>query len=509
MLLPLALIALVTGLWRFGANPVLSFWLAYILTRPLGANIGDWLATPAKEQGLGLGTFGTSLVFLGAILACVVYLSLSRADVVEEHDEASAPPTSEGRQRISLGVLALAAIATCGVLVWADHQPHQDALAAEEGAAPTCADDSAHVAPAKAFPAGDVRSSSRSRRTSSAGSAPATSPRQQRGRPTWRPRGTTPRTVWSPRTAAPGPTSTTRWTACSRRSGRPPRTRRPRRAPSRPSSGRSGEPRRTRAPRHRLGRGPRPGACPARGGGRLRPAGAGRGGGPGRGGPGGAAGLGGRRTRRRIDRRDHGRDRRPQGRRGPGPPGVAGRRARDPHPGVPVRPHLWGDRARAGTARRDRSPRVGRGRGGADRAAGGGGPGAARPALPQRRARRDAARRARRRRRGPGAGTPRQEVAGHRGLADEVVTDDPADAGRVHGAVPGVVGVDDHHRGLVAGEQAAGHGHEHVVVPEPAPAQAPRRAPPRCRPSHVPSSVVRGTPAPDGRAVAPPPTRAR
>lgn len=158
VLLPLTLIALVTALWRFGANPVLSFWLAYILTRPLGANIGDWLATPAKDQGLGLGTFGTSLVFLGAILACVVYLSLSRADVVEEQAAPTAPPTSETRQRVSLGVLALAAVATCGVLGWANSQPHQDALAAEEGAAPSCSSGSTHGAPAQVFPAADVRS---------------------------------------------------------------------------------------------------------------------------------------------------------------------------------------------------------------------------------------------------------------------------------------------------------------------------------------------------------------
>ncbi|MEV5000305.1 hypothetical protein MRBLML1_000856 [Nocardioides sp. LML1-1-1.1] len=157
VLLPLTLIALVTGLWRFGANAVLSFWLAYILTRPLGANIGDWLATPAKDHGLGLGTFGTSLVFLGAILACVVYLSLSRADVVEEQAAPTAPVTSEHRQRISLAVLGLAAVATCGVLGWAHSQPHQDALAAEEGAAPTCSGPGTHVAAASAFPAADLR----------------------------------------------------------------------------------------------------------------------------------------------------------------------------------------------------------------------------------------------------------------------------------------------------------------------------------------------------------------
>jgi uncharacterized membrane-anchored protein len=82
-LLPLGLIAAVLVAWRLGMGPVLSFWLAYILTRPLGANIGDFLAAPRSEGGFGLGTFWTSLVFLGTILAVVVYLSVTRADVTE------------------------------------------------------------------------------------------------------------------------------------------------------------------------------------------------------------------------------------------------------------------------------------------------------------------------------------------------------------------------------------------------------------------------------------------
>ena len=86
VLLPLALIGVVALMWRLGANEVLTFWLAYILTRPLGANIGDWLATPSSEKGLGLGTFVTSIIFLVAILVTVVYLSISRTDVIENHD---------------------------------------------------------------------------------------------------------------------------------------------------------------------------------------------------------------------------------------------------------------------------------------------------------------------------------------------------------------------------------------------------------------------------------------
>jgi uncharacterized membrane-anchored protein len=62
-------------------NAVLSFWLAYILTRPLGASIGDEMSqTSHKYGGLGLGTTGTSYIFLGAILVLVVYLTWTKRD---------------------------------------------------------------------------------------------------------------------------------------------------------------------------------------------------------------------------------------------------------------------------------------------------------------------------------------------------------------------------------------------------------------------------------------------
>jgi uncharacterized membrane-anchored protein len=68
-------------------NAVLSFWLAYILTRPLG----DYLASPTAEGGLGLGTNLTSFIFLGTILALVVFLAISKRDVIR-----SAPAMAAG-----------------------------------------------------------------------------------------------------------------------------------------------------------------------------------------------------------------------------------------------------------------------------------------------------------------------------------------------------------------------------------------------------------------------------
>jgi uncharacterized membrane-anchored protein len=67
---------------RFRLNAVLSFWMAYILTRPLGASIGDYLSQAPADGGLGLGTTVTSFIFLAAILALVVYLTLSRLDEI-------------------------------------------------------------------------------------------------------------------------------------------------------------------------------------------------------------------------------------------------------------------------------------------------------------------------------------------------------------------------------------------------------------------------------------------
>jgi uncharacterized membrane-anchored protein len=75
-------IALVTFAWRYlRLNAILAFWLAYILTRPLGASLGDYLSQPKADGGLGLGTTGTSVIFLSAILVIVVYLTLSRRDL--------------------------------------------------------------------------------------------------------------------------------------------------------------------------------------------------------------------------------------------------------------------------------------------------------------------------------------------------------------------------------------------------------------------------------------------
>ncbi len=71
-----ALIAAITAAYYLGANAVLAFWLAYILTRPLGASLGDLLSQAQTYGGLGLGTVVTSVAFLAVIVALVTLLSL-------------------------------------------------------------------------------------------------------------------------------------------------------------------------------------------------------------------------------------------------------------------------------------------------------------------------------------------------------------------------------------------------------------------------------------------------
>ena len=96
VLLPTGLIVAVFAAWRLGTGPVLSFWLAYILTRPLGANIGDYLGSARADGGFGLGTLGTSVLFLTTILAVVVYLTLTSRDPAPSSP--ATPPGNQGRR---------------------------------------------------------------------------------------------------------------------------------------------------------------------------------------------------------------------------------------------------------------------------------------------------------------------------------------------------------------------------------------------------------------------------
>jgi uncharacterized membrane-anchored protein len=69
------LIAFIAVFYSLGFNPVFTFWVAYILTRPLGASLGDLLSQSRHYDGVGLGTIHTSLAFLTVIIALVAWVT--------------------------------------------------------------------------------------------------------------------------------------------------------------------------------------------------------------------------------------------------------------------------------------------------------------------------------------------------------------------------------------------------------------------------------------------------
>jgi len=70
--------------WRLRLDPVVAFWSAYVLTRPLGASVADWLGKPAGRTGLGLGDGAVTVAAVGLIVALVAWLTAA--------DRRSAPP---------------------------------------------------------------------------------------------------------------------------------------------------------------------------------------------------------------------------------------------------------------------------------------------------------------------------------------------------------------------------------------------------------------------------------
>ncbi len=87
MIFAAAIAAITVAHLKFGLTGVLAFWLAYILTRPLGASIGDYLSQAPADGGIGLGTTATSGLFLAAIIATVAYLTITKRDVETAHDD--------------------------------------------------------------------------------------------------------------------------------------------------------------------------------------------------------------------------------------------------------------------------------------------------------------------------------------------------------------------------------------------------------------------------------------
>ena len=67
--------------WKLNLNGVAAFWMAYVLTRPLGASFSDWVSKPGSLSGLSFGNGRTALVILVAVLALVGYLAIAQPDI--------------------------------------------------------------------------------------------------------------------------------------------------------------------------------------------------------------------------------------------------------------------------------------------------------------------------------------------------------------------------------------------------------------------------------------------
>jgi uncharacterized membrane-anchored protein len=85
VLLFAAIIAIPAVGWlRFNMNPIVAFWFAYIVTRPLGASFADWFGKPPAISGLGLGDGTVSGVALLVFIALVAYVTVTKPDVQGE-----------------------------------------------------------------------------------------------------------------------------------------------------------------------------------------------------------------------------------------------------------------------------------------------------------------------------------------------------------------------------------------------------------------------------------------
>ncbi len=82
----IAAIAIAHSKFKLGA--IVAFWAAYILTRPLGASVGDLFSQAKADGGMGMGTTVTSVVFLTAILGVVTFLTITKRDRIEGADDA-------------------------------------------------------------------------------------------------------------------------------------------------------------------------------------------------------------------------------------------------------------------------------------------------------------------------------------------------------------------------------------------------------------------------------------
>lgn len=105
------IIAIVIGVlslaWRMGLDSILAFWLIYILTRPLGASLGDFLSQTKNHGGLGLGPTTTSFIFLFLISLLVIFLTLTKKDITTEETKRKNEKEGTSKHPVTQTVITL------------------------------------------------------------------------------------------------------------------------------------------------------------------------------------------------------------------------------------------------------------------------------------------------------------------------------------------------------------------------------------------------------------------
>ena len=86
-----AFAAVAVAHWKFRLNPILAFWVAYVLTRPVGASFADYVAFPHSVGGLGVGHGPVAVVLTVVIVILVGYLAVTRKDVEDPRQVAARP----------------------------------------------------------------------------------------------------------------------------------------------------------------------------------------------------------------------------------------------------------------------------------------------------------------------------------------------------------------------------------------------------------------------------------
>ncbi|WP_336772784.1 COG4705 family protein [Paenibacillus sp. MMO-58] len=120
----IVIIACIFVAWKLKLNEILAFWIAYILTRPLGASLGDYLSQSKKNGGLELGATITSVIFLIAILAVILLLSVTKLDLIPRTDGVKSNDQHAGVKRVwmqSITTIVVLLAVGIGGYSWSNH----------------------------------------------------------------------------------------------------------------------------------------------------------------------------------------------------------------------------------------------------------------------------------------------------------------------------------------------------------------------------------------------------